>query len=130
MPGSYRDPDLAAVRAVADRILDEVADRLRKQLAVAEQRYRRAGGSCRIQRGAALLGQRLVHFGELGGELADVEPGELVAAGQRFGAADLQHRRQDPHQRIGLADDAAEQFFLLRRVAGFRRRMRRRAQAG
>ena len=37
---STRDPDVAALRAVADGILDEVADRLREQLAMAEQRHR------------------------------------------------------------------------------------------
>ena len=101
--GLHADLDLPAGRAVADRILDEVAERLRKQLAVPEQR-RRPGRPVELQRRAALLGERVVHLGELGGEVADVEPGELVAAGQRLRAADLEHRRQDPDQRIGLAD--------------------------
>ena len=109
------DPDFTAGRAVADRILDEVADRLGEQLAVAEQRNGPRGPV--ITRGLrrALLGERIVHFRKLGRELADIEPGELLAAGQRFRAADLEHRRQDAHQGVGLADDAAEQFLLLLR---------------
>ena len=43
--------------------------------------------------------------------------------GQRFRAADLEHRRQDAHQRVGLADDASEQLLLLGRVVGLGRRM-------
>ena len=83
-----------------------------------------------LQRGALLLGERLVHFGKLGREFARVEPGELVAAGQRFGPADFQHRGQDPHQRVRLADHAAEQFLLFLGIAGLGRRMSRGAQTG
>src|SRR6185503_11703008 len=46
--------DLAAARRVADRILDKVADRLRKQLAVAVKRYRPRGRLV-VERGAALV---------------------------------------------------------------------------
>ena len=46
------EPDFAAARAVADRIFDEVADRLREQLAMAEQRHGR-GRALELERGAA-----------------------------------------------------------------------------
>ena len=84
---------------------------------MAEQRYR-PRRPVELQARASFLGQRIVHLGQLGGEFADVEPAELLAPGKRFRPADLQYRRQDPHQRVGLPDDAAEQFFLLGRVAG------------
>ena len=80
----------------------------------------RAGRAIESKRRAPLFGQRIVHFGQLGGELADIEPGELVAPGQRFGPADFQNRGQDPHQRVGLADDAPEQLFLLGRIVRLR----------
>ena len=49
----HADPDLAARRAVADRILDQVADRLGEQLAMAEERDRR-GRAVIFERGAPL----------------------------------------------------------------------------
>ena len=68
----------------------------------------RGGGAVETELGAAFLDQRLIHFGEFPGELGGVEVGELVAAGEGFGPADLQNRRQDPHQRISLADRACQ----------------------
>ena len=73
-------PDLAPVRAVANRILDEIADRLRDQLAVSEHPHRR-GGPVEAERDVAVFGDRFVHFAQFGGELVGVEPAELLAAG-------------------------------------------------
>src|SRR4051794_1230796 len=76
------DPDFPARGTIADRILNEVAHCLGEKLAMAEQRHR-PGGPVVDQRRAALIGERVVHFDELGRERTDVEPGELFAAGQR-----------------------------------------------
>src|SRR4029078_10094663 len=56
------DPDFTTRRPVPKRILNEVADRLGKQLAMAEQRYRPRRPVVN-QLGRALLGERVVHFG-------------------------------------------------------------------
>ena len=58
----------------------------------------RARWAIEVQARAALVGERVVHFRKLGRELANVEPAELLAAGQGFRPADFKHSRQDPHQ--------------------------------
>src|SRR3954470_6074966 len=92
VPVAGLDPDanLAAAGAITDRILNQVADGLREQLAMPEQRDgpRRA---VIFERRAALVGERVVHFGKLGSEFANVEPVELLAPGQRLGAANFEH---------------------------------------
>src|SRR6476619_5072177 len=114
------DIDLPAVGAVTDRVFEEVAERLREKLPMSEQ-GRRPVRLLELQRCALLVRQRVVHFGKLRRELAGVEPGELVTAGQRFGPADLEDRRQDSHQGVGIADHASEQLLLLARIVRFRR---------
>ena len=108
------DPDiyLAPIRPVTDRVLKEIAECLGEELAVTEQRNR-PGGALEPQRRAGLVGEWVVHFRELGGEFADIEPGELVAAGEGFRAADLEHRGENSDQCIGVFDDAAEEFLLF-----------------
>ena len=89
-----RDSDVAALRSITHRIFNQIADRLRQELAMAEQRHS-ARRRIISDLGSGFVGERLVHFRELGGEFAKVEPGELIAPGLRLRAADLQHRGQD-----------------------------------
>ena len=106
------DGDLAAPRGIFDGVLDEVAERLGEQLPVAEDRDD-DGRAVEAHGRARFLGDRLVHFDQLTGELRGIEPAELVPAGEGFRAGDLQRRRQDPHQRVRLADDRAEHLVAL-----------------
>src|SRR6185503_1965246 len=120
--------DFAALRrAVADRVFDQVAERLGKQLAMTEKRHRPAW-PIEAKRSAALVRDRIVHFGKFGGELADVEPGELLAPGERFRTTDLEDGGENPDKRVGVAHDAAEKLFLLGRVGRLGGCMRRGAQ--
>ena len=119
LTGFDADADLATGCAVAQRIFDEVAYRLGEQLPMPEQWHRPSRPVVNEAR-VPLLGKRIVHFGELLCEFADVEPGKLAAPGLRLRSADLQDGSQDSHQRVRLADDAAEQFFLLSGIAGLR----------
>lgn len=75
--------DLAPAGAVADRVFKKVADSLREQLAMTEQRNR-PGRAFISEARSAFVGERIVHLCKLGGELTDIEPAELLSPGERF----------------------------------------------
>src|SRR5258705_1365125 len=83
------DQELAVLATVTNRILDQIADRLGNQLAMTEE-FDRLAWPVKAQDASGFLGHRLVHFAEFRPELANLEPGELAAAGERFGAADFE----------------------------------------
>ena len=89
---------------------------------MAEQRHR-PGGAVVDERSAAFVAEWLVHLHQFRCQFADVEPGELLASCERFGAADFEDGRQDTHQRVRLPDDAPEEFLLFRWITGFGGRM-------
>src|SRR6185369_15071826 len=108
---------------ITNGVFDKVADRLGDQLAMTEQ-LRRLLGAMESKHSPSLFGHGFVHFAELRPERADVEAAELAAAGERLGSADLQRGREDPHQRVRLANDAGELLVALGRIAGLGSSMR------
>src|SRR6476661_6426091 len=64
LPRGHADVDPAAIRSVADCILQEIAERLGKQLAVPVD-GRRPRRAVEAKRCTLLVGQRVVHFHKL-----------------------------------------------------------------
>ncbi|TXM91442.1 HAMP domain-containing protein, partial [Methylobacterium sp. WL122] len=93
-------------RAVLDGVVDEVGERLPRELAVAvdDQAVRRRDGEVQ----AALLGQRLVEFADRPHHRPEVDGRHHLAGVAGLQARDHQQGVEDPDQTVAVLDHAVE----------------------
>ena len=104
--------------AVFERVVEQVGDRLRQQVAVAaDHRARRA---VEPQRKALLLGERLVQLDDGAGDLGEIERLAAPAAGAGFRLGDAEQRVEGREQPVGLVDRGPDRLALGGAVAAAR----------
>jgi len=114
--GADGDARFLVARAVFQRIVHEVDDRLAQQFAAS--RHGKAGLRRRFQRHALLFRDGLVHFDDVVHHGVGVEDGEIVARIARLCARDHEQGVEDADEAVRLLDDRGQRLamFSVRRV--------------
>src|ERR1700761_9415247 len=87
---------------VFERVVEQIGDRLREQMAIAA--HHDVIGDPGLEAKTALIGDRLVKFGDVARDLGKIDRLETVTARSGFGFGNAQQGVECPEQAIGLVD--------------------------
>ena len=106
-PGTRRT-ERSPAAGVFERVVEQIGDRLRQQMAVAA--HRTLGLGLERQGEAVFLGHRLVELGDGARDLGEIERPGLVAARAGLGLGDAEQRVEGAEQPVGLVDRVAQRL--------------------
>jgi len=99
---AQRDPDGAAARRVLDRVVEQIGDGLKQQVAVAV--HARAGRRIEVQRLSPIFGDRLVELDHVAKQRIERHLPKRGAPPSRLDVGDAQQCVEGPEQAVGVAE--------------------------